>query len=167
MNVTTLIQLVLILSTVCLKIFRLSSKMSIGTALPLESGNPYDQPLVATNQTSKHNSSAKKRKRELNDKDDTDGSSNRKRKRSSKYHPDRSYCLPCVIWRQSGSDPHLHEFHPIENSRHAGLEALSLSQYASFDNVNFNLESNACTCEPCYRDYNRNKGNRKYNTQVG
>ncbi|MCG8621707.1 MAG: hypothetical protein MJE68_06870, partial [Proteobacteria bacterium] len=97
----------------------------------------------------------------MNDKDDTDGSSNRKRKRSSKYHPDRSYCLPCAIWRQSGSDPHLHEFHPVENSRHAGLEALSLSLYASFDNVNFNLESNDCICEPCHRDYTRNKNNRE------
>ena len=56
-------------------------------------------------------------------------------------------------------DPHLHEFHPVENSRHAGSEALSLSLYASFDNVNFNLESSDCICEPCYRDYNRNKNN--------
>lgn len=59
------------------------------------------------------------------------------------------------------SDPHLQEFHPVEHSRHAGLEALSLSQYASFDNINFNLESNDCVCEPCYRDYSRNKNNRE------
>ena len=31
----------------------------------------------------------------------------------------------------------------------------------SFDNVNFNLESNDCICEPCHRDYTRNKNNRE------
>ena len=114
------------------------------------------------NQSSEHqNSTTKQRKRGLNDKDDTDGASNPKRKRSSKYHPDRSYCLPCAIWKQSGSDPHLQEFHPVKISRHAGIEALSLSQYALFDNVDFNLESNDCICDPCYRDYSRNKNNRE------
>ena len=62
---------------------------------------------------------------------------------------------------QSGSDPNLQEFHPVKNSQHAGIEALSLSQHASFDNVDFNLESNDCIiCDPCYRDYSRNKNNR-------
>ena len=170
-NITTLTQLVLILSMAyhyTKKIFRLLSKTSTGITLPLVSGNPYNQPLIAVNQSSQQQkSTTKQRKRGLNDNDDTNEASNPKRKRSSKYHPDRSYCLPCALWKQSGSDPHLREFHPVEHSRHAGLEALSLSQYASFDNINFNLESNDCVCEPCYRDYSRNKNNRENNTQVG
>ena len=45
--------------------------------------------------------------------------------------------------------------------RHAGSEALSLSLYASFDNITFDLGNNECVCEPCYRDYTRNEHNRE------
>ena len=54
-NITTLTQLVLILSMAyhyTNKIFRLLSKTSTGIMLPLVSGNPYNQPLIAMNQSS-------------------------------------------------------------------------------------------------------------------
>ena len=51
----------------------------MGIILPLVSGNPSNQPLVAMNQSSKYQkSTTKERNRELNDKDDTDGASNPK-----------------------------------------------------------------------------------------
>ena len=130
-------------------------------ALPLTSGNYSSRPPTVTTHSSQPTTRRRKRACESNGSDDNSESSNPKRKRNSKYHPDRAHCLPCAIWEQSGGDPHLLEFHPLKDSRHAGLDALSLSQYASFHNINFNLESNDCICEPCYRDFNRNKNNKE------
>ena len=45
----------------------------------------------------------------------------------------------------------LRHFHPIENSRHAGMEALTLSQYATFDGIQFTLRFSDCICQPCYK----------------
>ena len=56
---------------------------------------------------------------------------------------------PCALWSQSGSDSRLRHFHPIENSHHAGTEALALSQYATFYSVQFSLRSSDCICQPC------------------
>ena len=105
---------------------------------------------------------SRKRKRAYQgsqDKDDRDGNDNPKRKRSSKFHPNWSVCLPCALWSQSGSDRRLKHFHPIDNSRHAGIEALALSQYAAFDSIQFSLESSDCVCQPCYKDFIRNRDN--------
>ena len=46
-----------------------------------------------------------------------------------------------------------------ENSRHAGTEALALSQYATFDNIQFSLRYSDCVCQPCYKDFTRNRNN--------
>ena len=137
-----------------------TQKTSNCIALPLTSGNGTSRPPSASTTTHTSQSTTRRRKREygLGGSDDTSEASNPKRKRNSRYHPDRAHCLPCAIWKQSGSDPNLLEFHPLKDSRHAGLDALSLSQYVSFDGVNFNLESNDCICEPCY---NRNKTNKE------
>ena len=105
---------------------------------------------------------SRKRKRpcqENHDKDDGDGYDNPKRKRPSKFHPDRSACSPCALWTQSGSDSRLKQFHPIENSRHAGTEALALSLYAAFDNTDFSLDSSDCVCQPYHKDFMRNWNN--------
>ena len=48
-----------------------------------------------------------------------------KRRQKFLYHPNRENCLPCVLWKQSGSDPNLKHVHPLFNSRHVGTEALS------------------------------------------
>ena len=77
------------------------------------------------------------------------------------HHPERLSCLPCALWFQSGRSAHLQQYHPIANSRHAGSDALSLALYASYDNINFHLESRDCVCQPCYKDYVRNKHNRE------
>ena len=158
-------QVVLIMSLVylCLKyIFWPLDKTSTGIMLPLVSGNSPNQShqFIVNQSSAQKKNKSNKRKRGPND-DDTNDASYPKRKRSSKYHPDSTICLPCAIWKQSGSDVHLQEFHPVDNSRHAGLDALSISQYASFNDTNFNLESNDCICHPCYRDYTRNKNNKE------
>ena len=129
-----------------------------GTNLPLVSGTASCHPPISTNGhlAPAGVKVAHKRKRLPNE---NNNNSNPKRRHYSKYHPERSSCLPCVLWRQSGSDPQLQKFHPISGSRHAGTEALPLSQYASFDNISFTLENNDCVCHPCYADYTRNKHN--------
>ena len=71
------------------------------------------------------------------------------------------YCLPCAIWKQSGGDTHFQQFHPIDDSRHAGSETLSFSLYTSFENITFDLGNNKYVCEPYYRDYTWNKHNRE------
>ena len=105
---------------------------------------------------------SRKRKRVSNVKqrdDDHNGSENPKHRRNSKYHPNKDTCSPCALLSQSGSDSRLRHFHPIENSRHAGTEALALSQYAMFDSVQFSLRSSDCICQPCYKDFMRNRNN--------
>ena len=105
---------------------------------------------------------SRKRKRtcrDSHDKGDGDRHDNPKRKRNSKFHPDRPACSPCVLWSQSGSDSRLRQFHPIDNSRHAGTEALALSRFATYDNINFILDSSDCVCQPCYKDFTRNRNN--------
>ena len=111
------------------------------------------QPEYAVRRTS--------RKRVSRDDDDNNEGNNPKRTRGSKYNPDQLLCLPCAIWTQSCSDTQLQQFHPVERSRHAASDALSLSQYASYGNVNFHLENGDCVCQPCYRDYMRNRHNRE------
>ena len=74
-----------------------------------------------------------------------------KRRRNFLYHPNREQCLPCVLWRQSGSDTNLKHVHPLINSRqHVGTQALPLSQYASYiyDTATFHLTSDDCTYMP-------------------
>ena len=135
----------------------------VGVMLSLVSGKSPNLSLTSVNHPSvQANIGVHQRKRAYHDDDGTqDRNKNPKRRQSSKHYPDRSYCLPCAIWNQSGGDTHLQQFHPIDNSRHAGSEALSLSLYASFDNIIFDLGNNDCVCEPCYRDYTRNKHNRE------
>ena len=81
-NITTLIQLVLILSMAYLylhKVIQLSCKTSGRITLPLVSGNSSNQSLIAMNQSSEQQKSAtKQRKRGLNDDDDTNKASNPK-----------------------------------------------------------------------------------------
>lgn len=137
-------------------------RTTTGIHLPLVSGTPSNHPTISRDgQPAPESSKAHKRQRLPSQNDDNNENSNPKRRRTSKYHPDQPSCLPCVLWRQSGSDMQLEQFHPISGSRHAGREALSLTQYASFDNVSFNLESNDCVCHPCYADYQRNKQNKE------
>ena len=78
------------------------------------------------------------------------------------YHPNRVECLPCVLWRQSGSDPNLRHLHPLKDSRHVGSDAVPLSQHAFYDSISFSLTSDDCVCKPCYMDFQRkhNKENR-------
>ena len=105
---------------------------------------------------------SKKRPSGANGNSDSDNETpNPKRRRTSKYRPDRLSCLPCVLWRQSDSDTRLEKYHPINNSCHAGKTAKLLSEYASFDDVSFNVESSDCVCEPCYKDYTRNRYNKE------
>ena len=78
-----------------------------------------------------------------------------KRKRSLIYHPNSIECLPCILWRQSGSDPNLKHLHPLKNSRHVGTNAFAFSQYAHYDNVTFNLSKDDCVCHPCHVDFKR------------
>lgn len=78
-----------------------------------------------------------------------------KRRRNYSYHPRRLQCLPCILWRQSGSDPNLKHLHPQDNSRHVGTEAVPLAQYARFDNTYFRLTSDDCVCQPCHKDFLR------------
>ena len=154
-----LTQLVLILLLAYETLQMLRRRSCTVSQLPLYSGRPSNSlPIPRTGQIASACSKAHKRKRLTNNSDGNEGS-NPKLRRTSKYHS--SSCLPCALWRQSGSDNNLIQFHPLVNSRHAGKDALSISQYAAFDGVNFNLVSSDCICLPCYTDYLRNKHNRE------
>ena len=137
--------------------------IATGIRIPLDANSSQPTVNVGNNYSLKRPCLAsRKRKRAYQgsqDKDDRDGNDNPKRKRNSKFHPNRSVCLPCALWSQSGSDRRLKHFHPIDNSRHAGIEALVLSQYAAFDSIQFSLESSDCVCQPCYKDFIRNRDN--------
>lgn len=87
--------------------------------------------------------------------EDDHSNGNPKKRRNVLYHPHRAQCLPCVLWRQSGSDPNLKHFHPLKNSRHVGTEAVPLSRYAEHGSTHFHLTSNDCVCQPCYKDFQR------------
>ena len=75
-----------------------------------------------------------------------------KRGRRAKYH---KQCGECSLWIQSGSDIQVNHLHPTANMRHPGSEtqAQNLSDYASYDGVQFQLQGDSCICEPCYRDF--------------
>ena len=123
-------------------------------------GTPTNQPNIPAHNNIPSRNSKQKRKNTSNEKDDDDNHiPNPKRKRNSSYHPERSVYSPCALWSQSGSDSQLLQYHPTNNSRHAGTEALSLSQYASFGSTQFNLNYSDCICRPCYMDYMRNRHN--------
>ena len=124
-NLHTLLQLMLTSLVIYLSLTSWPrQKTSDSIALPLTSGNHSNRPPMATTHSSQ-STTTRRRKRAsgLNGSDDTSEASNPKRKRNSKYHPDKAHCLPCAIWKQSGSDPHLLDFHPLKDSRHAGLDA--------------------------------------------
>ena len=114
--------------------------------------------ITSSNHTSKN--TKRKRKHDSSEKDDDNHQiPNPKRKGNPTYHPERPSCSPCALWSQSGSDVRLISYHPTSNSRHAGIEAQSLAQYATFGGIQFNLNYNDCVCRPCYMDYMRNKNN--------
>ena len=135
--------------------------LATGIRIPLKTHS--SQPVIsATNKSKRPCLVSRKRKRSCQDnheRDDGEGHDPPKRKRNRKFHPDRSACSPCALWSQSGSDSRLRRFHPIENSRHAGTDALALSLYAAFDNTHFSLDSNDCVCQPCHKDFMRNRNN--------
>lgn len=99
-----------------------------GIMLPLVSGNSCNSlPMSVDHPSTQENTGVRQWKRANHDSDNSHEHKNPKRRRSSKYHPERSFCSPCAIWTQSGSDILLQQFHPVDNSRHAGYEALSRS----------------------------------------
>ena len=115
--------------------------------------------IPACNHKMPRNSKRKRKHENSGQDDDSSQIPHPKRKGNPTYHPERPLCSPCALWSQSGSDIRLRSYHPTSNSRHAGTEALSLSQYASFGDTQFNLNYNDCICRPCYMDYMKNKHN--------
>ncbi len=81
-------------------------------------------------------------------------------KRRRQHHANRVQCLPCVLWKQSGSDPNLQHLHPLKDSTHVGSNVVPLSQYTSYGSTIFHLTSDDCVCKPCYVDFQR-----RYNTE--
>ena len=128
------------------------------TALPLHSGQPKGLTLNTTGASS--STGRAKRLRGVGEPGGDSGgedsnSGNPKKRRNIVYHPHTVECQACVLWRQSGMDPNLKHLHPQTNSRHAGSEAFSLSQYASYQGTHFDLTSDDCVCQPCYKDFKR------------
>ena len=115
--------------------------------------------ITSCNRTTSKNAKRKRKHDKIEKDDDNKQLPNPKRKGNPTYHPDRQSCSPCALWSQSGNDVRLKSYHPTSNSRHAGTEALPLSQYASFSGTQFDLNYNDCVCRPCYMDYLRNKNN--------
>ena len=97
-----LTQLVLILLLAYETLQMLRRRSCTVSQLPLYSGRPSNIPR--TGQIASACSKAHKRKRLTNNSDGDEGS-NPKLRRTSKYHS--SSCLPCALWRQSGSDNNL------------------------------------------------------------
>ena len=137
---------------------------TIGIRFPLSKDTSRPGVSVHNNQTTTSLGTStipQTQKRALQTNQDEDGDSNRnpKRRRTSKFHPTRLECSPCAIWSQSGSDDRLSHHHPIMDSRHAGTNARALSQYAAFDGIQFSFVNDDCVCQPCYKDFMRNRNN--------
>lgn len=133
------------------------------TTLPLST----IQQQIVPPRSSGANSSCSKRsgcrntKRSRDNRDGDDGDNHRKKGRKSTYHPLDDKCKPCILWTQSGNDPRLKDVHPLALSRHAGVDALAISQYASHKETTFHLDFHDCVCKPCHTDYLRNYRNRE------
>ena len=129
---------------------------------------PIGFPIIGTRQsqltlnTATSSSSSPGRSKRLrpvgehdDDRGDNSGSGNPKRQRNMLYHPQRVHCLPCALWSQSGSDANLQHFHPLNNSRHVGSDAVPLSRYTQYNTTTFYLTSGDCINLPCYKDFKR------------
>ena len=139
-------------------LYILTEFLHLATRIRIPLKTHSSQPVIsATNKSKRPCLVSRKCKRSCQDnheRDDWEGYDPPKRKRNRKFHPDRSACSPCAPWSQSDSDSRLRQFHPIENSRHAGTDALALSL-----NTHFSLDSNDCVCQPCHKDFMRNRNN--------
>ena len=134
------------------------SEFPNATTLPIETRPTTLTTMTAVSSSTPISSGQQKRHRSVSDKNGEDSNGNgsgSKRRKTLTYHPNRVQCLPCALWQQSGSDLNLQHLHPLKDSRHVGSDEVPLSQYASYDDIVFDLTRDDCICKPCYIDFKR------------